>query len=326
MEINSKKIEELVSKSSNVIIVSHKHLDLDALGSCLGMHYICSGLNKNAYILVNDESHEDGVKRAFNKLEELKYKLNINNFNQVKKILNKDSLLVILDTNREQLLQSPDILKIKTKKILLDHHICGEDSIKKLDYEYINTEESSTAEIIIEIIDDLGIYIPSYAATVMLAGIFIDTNRFYLKTTKRTFKAGALLTKFGADMNELQYLLKQDFYEYTQRQKIVISTSFINKEMALAVGEDDKIYEKQNIAKAALTILQFKDIEASFVIAKTKENEISISARSLGEINVQQIMNRMGGGGHSTDAAAQLKGSTISEARELLLESIFGKK
>lgn len=320
MRINSNKIKEMIENSSNVIIVAHKNLDLDALGSCLGINYICSNLDKTSYILIEDLEFEQGVKRALNKIKELEYGVDIRNIENLRNIINKNSLLIIVDTNRKKLIQNTVVSELINTKILIDHHIKDKNLISDIDYEYVNPEESSTCEIIIDIINDLNLYIPKYISTVMLAGIVVDTNNFYLKTTDGTYDAASTLNKFGADMTELQYLLKQDFNEYIQRQLIIINTDFINNNIAVAMGDFDKIYEKQDLAKVADTILLFNEIEACFVIGNISDNEVGISARSLGNIDVQKIMQKLNGGGHKTDSATQLKDVNLEETKKLLLK------
>jgi c-di-AMP phosphodiesterase-like protein len=323
--INASKIYELITNASNVVIMSHKTLDLDALGSSLGMFYVCSHLNRDTYILIDDTEFEEGVERALLELKKLDYKVNIKNFETLESILDKDTLLIIIDTNKKEILQNTRILDSVNRKILLDHHIKDPDSMNDFDYEYVNVDESSATEIAIKVINGLNVYIPDYIATIMLAGIFIDTDEFNLKATDKTFEAASLLKKFGANSIELQYLLKQDFDEYTERQKIIMHTEIINREMAIALGDINTIYERSELAKASDTILQFNNIEASFVIGKTEENEISISARSLGKINVQTIMEQLNGGGHETDAATQMHDITLIEAKKRLMNLISKK-
>lgn len=315
MKIDVKKITSIIENSANVVITAHKNLDLDALGSMLAMYYVSKSLNKKTFILIDDKKSEFGVERALEKVSE--FNIEFQTSKQLTKIINDKTLLIILDVNNEHLLQNKEILKKIKKRIILDHHIKGESSIEKSLYEYINTEESSSCEIILDIISELNVYIPSYIATVMLAGIAIDTNNFYLKTTINTYKALAKLKTFNADSSELQYLLKQDFKKYKEIQKIIINTKFFNN---IGISFKEKIYEKEDIAKAADSILLFQGIEASFVICKLSKEEIGISARSLGNLNVQKIMVELGGGGHKTDAATQIKSSSIKEVYNKLLE------
>jgi len=315
VEIDVKKITNVIEKSSNVIITAHKNLDLDALGSMLAMYYISTSLNKKTFILLDDEKFEFGVNRALEKVSDLN--ITIDKSKKILKTTDDNTLLIILDVNKDYLLQNNEILNKIKKVIIIDHHIKGNTSIKNYLYEYINTEESSTCEIILDIINKLNIYIPSHIATVMLAGIAIDTNNFYLKTTINTYEALAKLKTFNADSSELQYLLKQDFSKYKEIQKIVINTKFYN-DIGISFGR--KIYDKEDIAKSADSILLFQGVEASFVIGRVSKDEIGISARSLGNLDVQKVMVELGGGGHKTDAATQIKSSNIKEVYNKLLE------
>ena len=317
MEIDVKKITNLIEKSSKIIITSHKNLDLDALGSVLAMYYVCKSLNKKAYLLINDEKYEFGVKRAFEKTKDLNIKTYSSK--ELLKKVDEKTLLIVLDVNKPYLLQNEKILQKVKKNIVIDHHIKNTKSIDKSAYEYINTNESSTCEIVLDIVSELNVYIPSYIATIMLSGIAIDTNNFYLKTTVHTYKALAKLKEFDANASEVQYLLKQDFKKYKDIQKIVINTKFFEN---IGIATGTKKYNKEDLAKAADSILLFENVEASFVIGKISKNEIGISARSLGNFDVQIIMEKMGGGGHKTDAATQLKTRDLKEANEKLLKSL----
>lgn len=315
MRINSFKVKEYIDSSSNVIITAHKDLDLDALGAVFGMFYICSNFGKRTNILLDDIENEDGVKRAIENIHKLDYNININNSKDLH--IDSETLLIIVDTNNGNRIQNPKIFNEVSKKIIIDHHITNEKNDSIL-YEYINNEESSTCEIIIDLIIDLNIYVPEYIATVMLSGIIIDTNNFYLKTGENTFEAAAKLKAFGADINEIQHLLKQDFNKYIERQNIIMKTEFISG-YAIAMGNNSLIYENEELAKSADTILLFNNVEASFAIGKIGDKEVGISARSLGEIDVQQIMKKLNGGGHKTDAATQIRDVDLDTAKSMLI-------
>jgi c-di-AMP phosphodiesterase-like protein len=241
--------------------------------------------------------------------------------NDIKKVIDDETLLIIVDTNKKERIQNEELFNLIKNKIIIDHHIKDDNDKYKLSYEYINSDESSSSEIVIDLINDLNIYIPDYIASIMLAGVIIDTDNFYLKTGENTFEIAGTLKKFGADTTEIQYLLKQDYNEYIDRQKIIINTEFIDN-IGVALGSTMKIYENEELAKAADTILMFNNVEASFVIGYIDDDEIGISARSLGKIDVQKIMKRLDGGGHKTDAATQLKGIDLDQARDKLIISI----
>lgn len=321
MKIDSKKIEEIIKKSSNVVITAHKNLDLDALGAILGFFYIASKLDKESYLLIEDDIFEEGVKTALNNIEKLGFNIPINKLSKTK--IGKNTLLVILDTNNEDRIQNEKSINKINNKILIDHHVKGGVNENDYLYSYINSQESSSCEIIMDLLIDLNVYIPQYIASVMLSGIMVDTNRFYIKTTKNTFEVAALLKKMGADYNDIQYLFKQDFNEYIKRQEIIKSSVFVNKNVIIAIAEDNKIYDNEELAKAADTMLTFNFVEASFVIGKIDKNQIGISARSLEKIDVQSIMKKLNGGGHKTEAATQIIDKNIDEVKEMVIKLIL---
>ncbi len=313
------KFEETILGCSNVIITAHKNLDLDAFGALLSMYFICEKMNKKVSILIDDIEFESGVEIALKKIVNLNYKVDIEDYKNILNYLDRDSLLILLDTNKKTMSQNEKVFEAVKKVMVIDHHIKEEDYNIISIYEYINYKSSSTCEIVLDIIKRFNVVIPEYVATVMLAGIIIDTNNFYLKTTKNTYYCAGYLKELGADITEMQYLLKQDFNDYVDRQKVIENTRFINSNVAISVGEENKIYENEEIAKMADSILLFKNVEASFVIGKLDSNRIGISARSLGKINVQEVMEKLGGGGHLTDAATQIDSNNLNEVKENLL-------
>ncbi len=317
--IDSNKIKELINNSDNIIITSHKDLDLDALGSMLGMYYIANTLNKNAYLIIDDDKHEPEVKRALSKISRL-YKIKHINSSDVEDI-EGSKLLIITDTNRGNRIQNTELLKINNK-ILIDHHIESDDTVEDLDYKYVDTTKSSSVEIVLNLINELNIYIPTYIATIMLAGIYIDTSGFSLKTNENTHLCAATLYKFEANIKELKYLLKQNFNRYKNRQKLIIKTEFYDK---IAITSGGKfIYESSELAKTSDALLTFNNVEASFTICRINKDTIGISARSLGSIDVQKIMTYFNGGGHRTEAAAQIKGEDLELVKENLINYIRG--
>jgi c-di-AMP phosphodiesterase-like protein len=320
VELDAKKIQRIIGDSFNVIIMAHKNLDLDALGSSLGMYFLCKKVNKNAFLLIEETTSEKGVARALKSLKEQQTKINIKTFLELQSLLNEKSLLVILDVHRASLTQNKDIFKMINNIIVLDHHIKDSEYIDKTLYEYIDSNQSSTSEIVIELLKELDIYIPSSIATIMLAGIVVDTNHFSLKTTSFTHEAASYLYENGAEINELQYLLKEDLDKYIMRQKIINKLEIVSGNKAIGCGEENDYYRNEEIAKIADTMLSFNEVEASFTIARINDETVGISGRSLGNINVQKIMEKFGGGGHVTDAAAQIKEESIDLIKQRLLE------
>lgn len=326
VNIEADVVKEYIEKASYVVIMAHRNLDLDALGSSLGVYYLCKTLGKRACLLIEDDQHETGVARSFNELKRLKVSLEIRNFKQIEKKINNETLLIILDTHMPNLVQSEQALTIPNI-VTIDHHIISDSNRINSSYEYIEYEQSSAVEIIIELLEHLKIYIHPYIATIMLAGIFIDTNGFFSKTSYKTHEGAAYLYQCGANLKDLQYLLKEDIEKYNDRQKVIGDSKIINNHFIVAVGHEQYFYDKEDLAKISETMLLFNQVEASFTLAKIDSEVIGISARSLGNINVQMIMEQLGGGGHATDAATQLSDCTLDEARlklELIIDKLEG--
>lgn len=316
--IDSNKVKETIMIASSIVLTSHKNIDLDAIGSLMGLYYICKSLDKNVYIVIEDKKYEPEVQRSLSTIKK-EDKVKFTKFSTIKNKIGNNPLLIITDTNKSTRIQNIKLLNIKDK-ILIDHHIKSEDSIGELTYEYLNMMKSSATEIVLELINELNVYIPSHIATIMLSGIYVDTNGFIMKTDEDTHECAANLYRFGADAKEAQYLLKQNFKEYKRRQDMIARTQFYNN-IAVAVGKS-KIYDSTELAKASGVLLTFNGIEASFTIARLSKDIIGISARSLGHIDVEKIMKRFKGGGHKTDAAAQIQSSDLESVKNDLLKCL----
>lgn len=321
MQVDADVVKKLIEESSQVVIMAHRNLDLDALGASLGVYYLCKSLTKNACLLIEDKHHEAGVARSLNEINRLKINVKIRTYDDIKEKIDDKTLLIILDTHTPGLLQNQSVLEI-SNKIIIDHHVRNEEHGIDTAYEYISEQQSSSVEIIIEILKHLDVYIHPYIATIMLAGIFIDTNGFFSKTNFKTHEAAAHLYKTGALLKELQYLLKEDADKYNDRQQIIGEAKIINNRFIVAVGHETRTYHSEDLAKISDRMLLFNHIEASFTIGRINKDTIGISARSLGNINVQKIMEKLGGGGHLSDAATQLKGETLETSRMKLKEII----
>ena len=317
--IDYSRIEELILFSENVFITAHKNIDLDALGSILGMYYVVISKGKNAHIVIDDEVYNHEIERAIKTIKE-KDDIVVERYSDIKDKITNKSLLVVTDTNRKSRVQNSKLLDIKNK-VVIDHHIETSDTISDLIYKYIEIGSSSACEIVLEIIKSLNIYIPEEIATIMFAGIYVDTNGFLLKTTSKTHLYTSMLYEFGASNKEAQYLLKQDYNEFKRRQKLTLSTEFYNN---IAITTSDSKYLSVELAKASDVLLTFNKVEASFSIAKLDDDLVGISARSLGNIDVEKIMNHFGGGGHKTDAATQINNKSVVEVKKELLEYLGG--
>jgi c-di-AMP phosphodiesterase-like protein len=323
VQIDSELIKRYIEESSLVVITAHRNMDLDALGSSLGIYYLCKTLGKDACLLIEDQTYENGVERSFKELDKQKINIKVKKWSELETNIDNKTLLIIVDTSIDNLVQNKNALKI-SNKIIIDHHIQNNDKSIKCVYEYINEEPSSSVEIVINIMKHLNIYIPSFIATIMLGGIFIDTTGFYRRTSYKTHEAAAYLYECGATLNDLHYLLKEDIEKYNDMQQIIKEAKIVNDKFIIAIGHEDKIYHKEDIAKISNTMLLFNNIEASFTIGRVSEDIIGVSARSLGNIDVEKMMKELGGGGHYSDAATQLKNISLTdvykEVEKLLVE------
>ena len=321
-----KELRKKIKSAKTVFIMAHKDLDLDALGSSIGLYIILEKLNKNCFLIINDTKHESGVSKVFKELEGC---LNIIKDNEIEDnlyIRSKKNLLVILDTNKEELVQASDAINYFDKEniVILDHHELGETSIDA-GLRIIDNDISSTCEMITNLIETYKMELDPYYVTLLLSGIVLDTNNFTLKTNSETYYAAYYLASMGASTKKVQYLLKQDLKEYIERQKLITNVDIIDSTIAIAKGSPYMIYRREDIAKIADTLLFFNDIEASFVIAKTTSKTISVSGRSLGNYDISKILTKLGGGGNKTVGAARISDSAISKV-ETKLKQILKKE
>lgn len=310
-----------IRKSKNVFLMAHKDLDLDALGSCIGLSTILSQKKKNCYIIIDDKNHELGVEKV---LRELEGCIKIIKSADIERYLYpklEKNLLIILDTNKPELVQNKDLLKRFNRKVVIDHHDVSKTTIKDC-LSIIDNEVSSACEMITELVEFYDVDLEPYYATVLLSGIVLDTNNFTLKTTAETFYSAYYLTSLGASAKKVQYLLKQDIMEYTERQKLLADIETINNRIAFTKATPYTIYRREDLAKVADTLLFFNNIEASFVIGKIGKETVGISARSLGNYDISKILENLGGGGDTYNGAAKFEKTTISKVEQLLKKEI----
>lgn len=314
-------LTKAINKAKTIFLMGHKELDLDALGSSIGMYLLLKKKKKNCYIIVDDLTHELGVEKVLRELEGCITIIKSENIEKYMYPRDNKNLLIILDTNKADLVQNKNILKKFENKIVIDHHDLSKTSIK--DAVMINdTEVSSTCEMIAELIEFYDVEIESYYATVLLAGIVLDTNNFTLKTTPETYYAAYYLSSLGASAKKVQYLLKQDIEEYTERQKLLAGIETINGRIAITKATPYTIYRREDLARVADTLLFFNNIEASFVIGKIGKDTVGISARSLGNYEISKILEKLGGGGSDYNGAAKFEDTTISKVEQLLKKTI----
>ena len=308
-------LKKKLEKSSNIYIMAHNHLDLDAISSCIAFSYYLNKINKKSYIIIDEVKHEEGVKKTLERLNEIKY-INIIKSKEVK--IDNDTVLVLLDTNKQKLLQAPELVNKIDNVINIDHHDYRRDSMK-VSLSIIDDNASSTCEMLTSLFIKEGIEINDKIATLLLAGIVLDTNYFQLKATKDTFYYSYILMDNGGSMILINDLLKQDINDYIKRQKIIGSVKRYHG-IAIGKGTNRNIYERSELAKTADMLLTFKNIKASFAIGKINKNQIGISGRSNGELHVGKILESFGGGGDENEAAAVIEKREITEVYKDLIK------
>lgn len=315
------RIIEMATNSDKVILMGHHHPDMDAYGACLGLSCILDNENIENYIFLDttDEENIKSIKQAVELISNIKY-INKNNYDS---IITDKTLLIISDTHLTNRLEYPDILNHINKVIVLDHHIKMPNYIKDTDIFYIDSSLSCIVELIGNFAKYKGVDIPSITATIMLAGMEIDTNGFNIKITEKAFVCAGYLINEGADPILKQQLLKEEKDAYLRRADFIKSSYIYNKKYAICLLDSSNSTQME-LAEVSDELLKFEEVEASFTIGLLDGNRVGISARSLGNVNVCDIMKALGGGGHATDAATQVSNTTIKALEKKLKKIIDG--
>ena len=312
-----KQISKEMFHSKEVFLVAHKEIDLDAFASMAGFLLISKKYKNKTYIIINDKNIEPATKEA---MDSIKTKLNIITTKEAKKLITKKSILYILDTNKPKLIDCSDLLNQFKTVTVIDHHTKSQETLKSKNL-YIEEKSTSTCEIVASLLNKFRIKVPKQYATIMLGGIALDTNNFMYKMTRKAFFYCYYLSTKGADINEAQRYLKQDLEEYVNRSKMVGNTK-IEGEIAIATGQKGKIYTRQELAKTADLLLEFKGIKTSFAIGYLEKSKVGISTRSIKKINAGKLMEQFGGGGNKIEAAAIIENTSIKKIEEQIKEKI----
>lgn len=310
-----------VKASETILIMGHKNLDMDALGACLGMYYLCKKYIKDVYIIWDEKLVEKKAKNAMTSVySRMELQDMVISQAQANLKAGKKTLLVLVDHHSQKLSLYPDIIDKSTSIAVIDHHRKNEDAITSPGYSFHDPSASSTCEIITEIIkyaEERNV-IDVKVATVMLSGILLDTNYFRRQTGIRTFEACAILKELGAVTEDADNLLKDEYEEYLLKTKIMNNVEIPYYGILVAMTNKDDIVEREVLSKVADESLTLKEIRAVFVIGRISINEVGISARSNGSVNVQLIMEKLGGGGHFTSAATSKVDITLQDMRKNL--------
>ena len=313
-------ISEKLRSVDRVFVVGHKNLDMDALGSAVGMQLFASNILDESYVVYDAEQMSPDIHRAIQFLEN-EGVTKLLPLNQAIEMVTNRSLLVMVDHSKTALTLSKNFYDLFTQTIIIDHHRRDQDFPENAVITYIESGASSASELVTELLqfqNSKKSRLSRIQASVLMGGMMLDTKNFTSRVTSRTFDVASYLRTRGSDSVVIQELAATDFEEYRLVNELILQGQAVQPSILVAQAKDDKEYDTVVISKAADTMLAMSGIEASFVIAKNSQGDISISARSRSKINVQRIMEELGGGGHFNLAAARLADMSLQEAGDKL--------
>ena len=315
-------LEELMDEASNIIIMGHSNSDIDAMGSAMGLYRIAKSMDKEAYIVNNTigTSLENFIKDA-KQIKE--YQDNIIDKSEAIAKINPDTLLIVTDTDKKSYVEVPELLNETTQIVVIDHHRRGTDYIENAILTFHEVYASSACELVTELIEysERAIKLETIEIEALYAGIMMDTKNFTFKTGVRTFEAAAYLRRCGVDIVRVKKWFQSDLKTYNKISYIVSNAEIVESNIAVSIYDKEDPDVNIVCAKAADELLMISNIIASFVIGK-KDDKVYISGRSMGDINVQVILEKFGGGGHITVAGAQIEGKQEEEIKQELINRI----
>jgi len=315
-------LSDLIDQSSEVIIMGHESPDLDSLGASIGLFRAVRTRGKNAFIILNKPNIF--IQPLLKKMEGMAEYSNIFITNeQALNRVDRGTLLIVVDVHIKNYAEFPDIIDKVEKKVVIDHHRKSVDHIENAVLYYLETYASSTCELVTELIQYMSDRqeLRAIEAEALMAGITVDTKNFSFKTGVRTFEAASFLRRCGADTTAVKQLLADEMSTYIARAEVVKNAKIIGGNIAISVCREPGANISLVVPQGADELLNIKGISASFVMAKSGDDVI-ISARSLGDINVQLILEKLGGGGHLTVAGAQLSNVSLEDAEARVIEAI----
>ena len=323
VRVLSHTLRELLLNASNVIIVGHKVMDFDCFGAAIGISRMVQNLKKPVSIV----TYSGGIEKKLNQAielyqEDLSLLHNLIDEDQALRELQTNTLVIMVDHHSLNQSNAPKVIERASKVAIIDHHRRTADFEFNPIFAYIETSSSSTSEMVTEffVYQSTQIELKDIEATIMFAGILIDTNNFSARTGARTFETAAILRSLGADPTEADNLLKEDFQEFDLRTEVLSKAERVGN--YVVVPYEQQVLSRAMISIVANNLLKIQGIEASFVISPLSDDRVGISARSKGNFNVQAVMEAMGGGGHFTMAAVQKEKTTVSAMREELSQAI----
>ncbi len=322
--VKAHALREIITAKDTVLVMGHRNPDADSFGATVGIHRIAQTLERKAHIVLNDTPASiQPLLELFRNNPDYEEDMIIDSQRAIE-IAGGNAVLVVVDVNKPSITECPDLLRFCKSVVVLDHHRAGKETIENATLSYVEPYASSACEMVSEILQYTydNIKIRPEEADCMYSGIIIDTNNFVSKAGVRTFEAAAFLRRNGADVTRVRKLFREDANEYKAKADAVSQAEIYRQNFAISVCTSDDLPSPTIVgAQAANELLNIKGIKASFVLTDY-QGKIYISARSIDEVNVQLIMERMGGGGHMSIAACQMEGAGIIEAIGVLKSTI----
>ena len=315
-------LEGLINESSKVLIMGHNNPDMDCFGASMGIYRLATKLEKEVHLVLNPKG--ENLTAFLNELkEDSQYDKLIMDSQTAISELDDDTLLIVVDTNKKNYVESPELLSKIKKIVVVDHHRRSPDYIENATLTFHEVYASSASELVTELVEYASSEpeLTSIEAEALYAGIMMDTKTFTFKTGVRTFEAAAYLRKCGVDIIKVKKWFQSDLDTYNKISNIIGKAEIVYDSIAISMYEDDDKDSNVVCAKAADELLTISNITASFVIGKLND-KVCISGRSIGDINVQVILEKLGGGGHITLAGAQVEGMDIYEVKQELINRI----
>ncbi len=315
-------LQELILGSSNVVVMGHKNMDADSLGAAMGAYVLATSYGKSAHVVYNNKGVgiDELCKKVVtsDKLSDV-----IMTEEALLPTIDKDTLLIVVDTHKKDLVESSAILEKVSKIVVIDHHRRGSDAIENAILTFQEVYASSASELVTEILQysEIKTEIPTLVAECLYAGILTDTKNFTQKTGVRTFEAAAYLKKLGVDVAMINKLFQNDVDTYVAIADVIRNCEILFGNIAIAICPKGLENPVAITGSSADELLNLNSIETSFVLCEV-DGKVHISGRSSGKINVQVILEKLGGGGHALIAAAQVEGMAIEEVKKMLIESI----
>ena len=325
VRIISQSLNGIFKHAENIFIMGHTESDLDSLGGSIALYHIAKKYKVPVHIVINPDSMEAKTKRAYRRLQKTDEYSDVFVLpSRVAELVREKSLLVCVDNHRPSLAIAPYLMEMVNDIIVIDHHRRGEEFVDSPILTYLEPAASSTVELITELFDyqEKKVKLSELEATILYAGMLVDTSNFKSRVGVRTFKVAATLKEMGADMAKATELLQDDLAFTLKKAEFIQGAKRYHSHVLIATGQEQDIHTRVMLAKVGNDLLAIDETDAAFVVGRIDENTVAVSGRSKDKVNVQVIMEKMGGGGHFGMAACQINNVSVEEVNQMLIQKI----